>query len=204
MRKRQVSYKFGDKYGRLTIVGNLQKIGDNKRVIKYVICKCDCGSQRISTITNLRRGLSKSCGCIKGKTTEKHGMSNTPEYFTWHGMIERCKNENNSRYSSYGGRGITVCEKWNNFSGFYEDMGKRPQGTTLDRIDNNKGYSKENCKWSTSFEQQNNRRNTRRIKYKGDKKTIAEWSTFLGIKYNTLSTRIRRGWTIEKSIEKGV
>lgn len=129
------------------------------------ICLCECGNTKTLAGNVLRSGKSRSCGCLKkekaiaAKTT--HGMLNTKEYRSWSHMKNRCLNHKDPHYTDYGARGITVCEEWkNSFEAFFADMGIRPEGNfSIDRIDNDKGYSKENCRWVTGYTQSNNRRN---------------------------------------------
>lgn len=122
-------------------------------------CICSCGNETEALGISLSYGKTKSCGCadIKRKTT--HGLSKTPEYRVWAGIIQRCCNKNNARFSDYGGRGIVVCSEWFSFENFINDVGCRPsEDHSIDRKDNNKGYCKSNCKWSTRSEQQRNKR----------------------------------------------
>lgn len=148
----------GKKFGQLTVVESLGSDGKNG----WHLCQCSCSEFTKVMTRNLK--VIKSCGCLAElnrftkETTTTHGMSSSDTYKTWTSMIQRVTNPNNKRFSDYGGRGITVCEKWLDFEGFYEDMGDRPEGKTLDRVDNNLGYYKDNCKWSTLSEQQSNRR----------------------------------------------
>ncbi len=120
-------------------------------------CSCVCGKTIVAASYDLRRGHTTSCGCIKGLV---HGLSYSLEYPIWQAMKDRCYNKNNSRYKDYGARGITVCDRWrDSFEAFYEDMGKRPNSElSLDRIDNDKGYSPDNCRWATHSQQQLNKR----------------------------------------------
>lgn len=138
------------------------------------------------------------------KNREYHGMTNIPEYIVWEKMRHRCNNPNNRDYKNYGGRGIKVCDQWNNsFEIFYNDMGQRPSNKhQIERINNDGNYEPKNCKWATKKEQARNRRNNRLIEYKGQNKTLSEWSEILNISYSVLQARIDRyKWTIERSFE---
>jgi hypothetical protein len=116
-------------------------------------------------------------------------------------MLDRCRNPKNPSYSDYGGRGISVCDRWLDFSNFVADLGDRPKGYTLERIDNEMGYSPENCRWATYTDQLNNRRNSRLIEYMGKSQTIAEWALETGIGWHTLRARIDRyEWSIERAL----
>lgn len=128
-------------------------------------------------------------------------MRNTPEYRIWVWMKQRCNNPNNTGYHKYGGRGIKVCKRWLRFESFYRDMGDRPKGLTLERINNSKGYFPDNCKWATWKEQANNSRKNVVIEYKGVKLTMAQWAEKLKINYRTLRYRLRIAhWPIEKAL----
>lgn len=131
----------------------------------------------------------------RNKFKQTHGMSGTPTHKSWTSMKSRCLNPNFPCYIDYGARGITVCEKWMSFENFLSDMGIRPDGTTLDRIDNKKGYSPDNCRWATKIEQQRNTSLNRIIEFNGERLTQAEWSERVGIKQSTISYRMRNGWT---------
>lgn len=115
-------------------------------------------------------------------------------------MLQRCNNPNQKHYKNYGGRGITVCERWLKFKLFMEDMGVRPDGMSIDRIDNEKGYYKDNCRWTTRKTQQRNTRSNRLISFNGEIKTLAEWAEIKKLGYSTLQTRIWRGWSVERAL----
>lgn len=145
--------KIGERHGRLTVVA---ESGDGQTLQ----CFCDCG--RPHTLNRDAWKKTRSCGCLRrdhaASLNTQHGMTGSPTYISWQGMIRRCTNPSAADYHRYGGRGITVCQRWRDFSAFLEDMGERPAGLTLDRIDNNRGYEPGNCRWSTVTEQNRNRR----------------------------------------------
>lgn len=145
----------GKIYGRLTVIHRAES---SKNGHAKWFCRCECGNDTVVFASNLKREHTTSCGCVNDEVITKHAMQGTPEYHTWKGMIQRCANPNASRYKDYGGRGITVCEEWLSFEKFYADMGDRPTGTSLDRIDNNSGYYKDNCRWATQSIQNSNKR----------------------------------------------
>lgn len=135
---------------------------------------------------------------------EMHGMTNTKEYGVWCEMVARCTKPTHAWYSHYGGRGIKVCDSWRkSFSAFYEDMGSKPDGTSLDRIDNDGNYEPGNVEWRTAKQQNNNTSRNRFVTYKGKTMTISEWADYTGIKYVTLYRRIAQNWPLSKALEKG-
>lgn len=125
-------------------------------------CKCDCGGTTVAAGYDLRNGHTQSCGCLQKERTSKakktHGMRFSKEYNIWSKIIDRCKNPNCERYPNYGGRGITICERWEKFENFFADMGKCPDGFSIERVDNNAGYEPSNCVWADNFTQAKNRR----------------------------------------------
>ena len=153
--ERKEIIKKGDRFGRLTAIVFVER----KSSVQYWMFECDCGKKKIASVNNVKMGNTKSCGCLynEEKNAIKHGMEGTRTYKSWAMMKCRCLNKNYTQYKDYGGRGITICKEWLIFENFYRDMGKRPEGMSIDRIDNNGNYCKSNCKWSTPKEQNNNR-----------------------------------------------
>lgn len=158
----QIADISGQRFGRLIAVRREVVPRRSGGTLSRWVCRCDCGNESRTALGSLRRGLAKSCGCWQSDVTTarslKHGHAYSPTYSSWRGMIDRCTNPNNTKFAYYGGRGITVCDEWKDFRNFLTDMGVRPQGMTLDRIDGNRGYEAANCKWSTYRAQANNRR----------------------------------------------
>lgn len=185
----------GTRYGRLTVIKEGERhISPSGKKRRTVLCVCDCGTERMVQLKNLLSGDSTSCGCYQLEVCTKHGKLKTREYKVWSQMKDRCFNSKNKKFSFYGGRGITVCDEWIDFKNFFKDMGES-NGLSLDRIDNNKGYSKENCRWTTKKEQARNMRTN--VIYDGEYETDAD--ARLGGASGLISRRISRGWTIEKA-----
>jgi len=188
-------------FGRLTVI---KRNGSDKHGKSLWLCHCDCGNEVIIIGQNLKNGVTRSCGCLQKELLTKknitHGMTYTKLYVDWIQMRKRCKNKKNKSYKNYGARGITVCDRWLKFENFYRDMGDKPEGLTLERIDNNGNYEPNNCKWATRKVQANNSRRNVIIEYLGQKKNIAQWAKDLGIKYNTLVQRLQRHWPIKKAL----
>lgn len=194
----------GQKFQKLLVIEK-SKFIDSSRSIKWK-CLCDCGNYAYVNGTTLKAHKQKSCGCAnKEKSAKiKHGntINNKPSktYNSWSSMKQRCTNKNNPKYKNYGERGIDICDRWiNSFENFLNDMGEKPENLTLERIDVNKGYSKENCCWANSKTQANNKTNNNFITYKGLTLTVSEWADKLKIPFLTLRMRLHRNWSIERA-----
>ncbi len=188
----------GNKYGRLT-VESFSHIGNRSQA--FWNCICECGSALAVSGGHLGSGHTLSCGCYladKNRERKTHGeaarRNHSKEYNVWASMRGRCKYKSSKLYHRYGGRGITVCERWDSsFANFLEDMGRCPEGLTLDRLDNDLGYYKDNCAWRTDIEQANNRGDNHHITIDGVTKTLMQWSREVGTCVGTIVDRIRRG-----------
>jgi hypothetical protein len=175
----------------------------------YWLCQCDCGNYRIVMGKYLRHHEVKSCGCLhrqqigghaKHGHARQHGISQT--YTTWAGMIQRCCNPKNPGYYKYGARGIRIARRWFRFENFLHDMGERPTGKTIDRIDNTGDYKPGNCRWATPKEQANNSRRVRMITFKGKTQNLSDWAKEIGITSGTLYVRLKT-WPLERALEEG-
>lgn len=188
----------GQKFGRLEVIG----IDDNGDRKTNWICQCDCGAIKSVRSDSLQNGAVKSCGCLKKEQDRQnltkhhsHKQSGTRLYQIWVGLKGRCQNENNARYSNYGGRGISVCEEWNkSFQAFYDWSLENgyDETLTIDRIDNDGNYAPANCRWATIEEQCNNRRTNVVIKIGNAEKTLTQWCDIFEVDYKTIYARYRR------------
>ena len=182
----------GQKFGKLTAV-KFSHRHNSKLFWEFI---CDCGNTHKAAIAQVRCKNTNSCGCLHKETITKHGMWNSLEYRSYQGMLQRCSNPNNTGYKDYGGRGITVCGRWlgkDGFTNFLEDIGYKPsQEYSIDRINVNGNYSKENCKWATPKEQANNRRTNIRVTFNEKDITISEFARVHNIKPNVLLGRMAR------------
>ncbi|HFO4585918.1 TPA: hypothetical protein ACHK65_004586 [Escherichia coli] len=203
--------EIGNRYGLLVVlrkgdpyINPRGKVGESRWV-----CRCDCGKEKLIYRSALTTGRTKSCGCLVKKSAALRCANNGKPrkrkgaYSSWAQMKSRCNNPETPGYKNYGGRGIRVCERWNSFDLFLEDMGERPDGCSIDRIDVNGDYCKENCRWATDREQKLNTRRTRNLTAYGKTMTIKEWSEETDIPYSTITVRLMRGKTIEEALSNG-
>lgn len=198
--------KTGDLYGKLSILRELSvMVHPSGRTRRLFECQCECGKIISATMDNLRsKNHTTSCGCVGAaarlRSITTHGQHGSPAYRSWRAMLQRCLDKNTPIFKQYGARGITVCERWFLFENFLEDMGRRPHGTSLDRIENSKGYTPGNCRWATYKTQVLNRSMTKYVDYNGEKLCQSDWSRRLGGGIDLVMHRIRRGWSPEKAV----
>jgi hypothetical protein len=184
----------GERFGRWTV---RERAADTASGHVRWLCDCDCGNRKVVRAARLRQGETNSCGCyhaeIAGTNLVKHGMTGTPTWRSWACMVDRCTRKGHRSFKDYGGRGIIVCERWRDFANFLEDMGEKPPGRSLDRVDVNGNYEPGNCRWATGAEQARNKRNSRRITMAGETLCVAEWAERLDIPQNLVHARLRDG-----------
>lgn len=196
----------GQRFGKLVVI---KRVANDKNRLTRWLCKCDCGNECEVYGNNLRRGHTTSCGCFREENRpnlrKKHGQTNTRIYEVWEKMKARCYCETSPYYARYGGRGITVCDEWKDnpdafmkwaYDNGYDKDAEKGE-CTLDRIDNDKGYSPDNCRWVNTKVQANNRRSNKRITFEGETHTVAEWADILGVNKGTLNSGIHKGRTLE-------
>lgn len=189
-----VALNVGDVFTWLTII----EIEYGVRGGRTYVCKCRCGNVVKYEKDRLVKGHNKSCGC----KLRKHSMAGTRIYQIWSNMKKRCENPKATFYDEYGGRGITFCEKWRTFEGFYEDMNEGyADELTLDRIDVNGDYTKENCRWVDVKTQMNNMRSNKRVEYEGETYTLSQFAEKFNLDYHLFRSRILRGFSLEKAME---
>jgi hypothetical protein len=193
----------GQRFGRLTV----SKLANHRDARGRVLWEldCDCGNKLTMIAATFKYGNTSSCGCLRremvGDDHRTHGMSKTSTYSAWLAMRKRCNNVNCEDYPNYGGRGIKVCERWNSFENFLADMGGRPKGLSIDRIDTNGDYSPENCRWTDSKTQARNKRNSVIVSFNGTTKHIREFCDELGLNPATVFTRIgQQKWSIDRAL----
>lgn len=204
----------GMKFGRITVVefSHYYKCKNSGKRAMWK-CICDCGNERVIRGDVLTSGKSRSCGCLQKELASermiKHSGYGTRLYAVWDSVRQRCNNPNNKAYHNYGGRGIKMCEKWNDFNKFREwafnngyDENAKHGECTLDRIDTNGMYAPDNCRWCTIKQQSNNKRDTIYLEWNGEIKTLSEWSEKTGIKYCTLWKRYSKGLSLNEILKE--
>lgn len=192
------NFSIGQRFHSWTILGEAFRKGRSKSYL----CRCDCGVEKPVDHWSLKSGMSKSCGTHAGRNNKHitHGRSDTRLYRLWMMMRDRCRNPKNHAYLDYGGRGIEVCERWHKFENFYADMGERPAGLTLDRINNDGNYEPGNCRWATRAQQGRNKRNNHIVTVNGESKCVSEWAAGLSAPRRLVSVRLSRGWSDERAV----
>lgn len=201
------SIKPGDGFDRWTVLSRDDNPKDRR---KWWLCQCKCGTVKSLRDYTLSGRMTKSCGCLRREVTiarsTRHGACGSKTHRTWKAMIYRCSTKSNKSWKNYGGRGITVCDRWKGkqgFQNFLADMGKCPsESHSIDRIDNDKGYSPENCRWATHKEQMRNTRMNKLLTLNGKTQCAAAWAEELRICKNTIRNRRNRGLPIEKVLER--
>lgn len=186
------------RYGKLVV---LEYAGSNHKWNALWRCRCDCGNEKTVLGYNLKNGSTRSCGCLLKNIVSTHGLSNTRIYHIWEGMNHRCRSQSKTSRKYYLEKGITVCDEWHDFNNFYKWAKENgySDDLTIDRIDSNKGYSPENCRWATYYQQNNNRKSVPKYYFRGEQKTLSEWSKVLGIRRSVLYNRLYSGMSLEKA-----
>lgn len=195
----------GKTFGRLTVLEPVGRSNQRQVIWKSI---CACGQFSVTPSTNLLSGDTRSCGCLNreiarkaGDRTRTHGLAGTTTYAIWSSMRDRCTKPHRKDYPRYGGRGISVCDRWmSSFDAFLSDMGIRPSGMSIDRIDTNGNYEPSNCRWATLKEQARNHSRNHNVTIGGVSKCIAQWIEEFGISSGTVSSRMQRGWPPEKAL----
>lgn len=168
-------------------------------------CQCDCGNLFETRTERLLHGVTKSCGCFRrsGEPYKRHGATKTRLYHIWMGLRVRCNQVGGKDYKNYGGRGIKVCSEWNDSYETFAEWAKNngyADNLSIDRIDNDGDYCPENCRWATTKQQANNRRTNRYLTFRGQTKTLREWSEITGISLSGINYRFRKGWSVDKTL----
>lgn len=192
----------GVEFGKLTV---LSYAGRSKYGQAAWLCRCQCGRETVVQGGDLRSGNTSSCGCVKrsvlGNSRRTHGKSRTRTYSIWCNMLDRCRRAGAKDWGKYGGRGITVCSRWHQYRHFLADMGECPAGMTIERIENDKGYYQENCKWATRQQQTNNRSTTVFYEHNGLRLAATDWDVRLGLKKGTTYRRVYvLGWPLSRAL----
>lgn len=164
-------------------------------------CRCDCGTECVIALFRMKSGHTKSCGCIRGRYRSRHRAKGSPTHNSWCAMKQRCSDPRHAQFAYYGGRGITVCDRWrSSYEAFVADMGERPAGMTIERNDNDGPYEPGNCRWAPDAEQARNRRSTIKVERNGVTKCVKDWCAELGLNVDRIYGRIRRGETPQEAL----
>lgn len=195
----------GQQFGRLTV---LEQAAHRGKKVRW-LCRCECGNKSVVDGACLRSGNTKSCGCLdverirERSTTHGHtrGRVRTPEYKAWSDMWKRCRSRDKRYFADYLGRGIGVCERWQDYSNFFADMAPKPPGLSLGRIDNSKGYAPENCRWETQSQQMRNTRRNRIVTCQGVRMPLVEAVEKSGLSISRFYSRVSEGWPEERLLD---
>ena len=192
-------YRIGMRVGRLVLAET--NVGRDRHGHQLSRWLCDCGNEKIIAPFLVRKGRTTTCGCRKREGNPKHRMRYSKTYATWRAMKNRCHNPNTPAFQTYGAAGITVCDRWRtSFDAFLADMGERPAGMTIDRIDGAKGYEPGNCRWATSIEQARNTKRNVRIEIDGRTELLTDWAKIVGLRDQIIIKRMKRGWPGPKAV----
>lgn len=197
-----MSIEIGARFGKLTVLESAQL----EKGFKMSRCECECGKVLLVRNASLTYGTTRSCGCLHREIMSTHNLTGTPEYRSWASMKSRCNNPKDPSYPRYGGRGIRVCDRWNeSFEDFLADMGQRPSlDHSIDRENVDGPYDVNNCRWATSKEQGNNRRNNVRYDVDGQMLTVPEAARLYGANLVLVKLRVRRGWSLKDAVTRPV
>lgn len=192
----------GQRFGETTVMAFHGREDNARKRIQW-LCRCDCGTEHVARAENLKSGNTSSCGHLHsgGRPVERHGHHASPTYATWEHVVQRCTNPNNDKWDLYGGAGVTVCDRWrDSFVAFLEDMGERPEETSLDRIDPDKGYEPKNCRWATILEQNRNLRTARKVQIGSRVVPLNDLTEAFGQTHSTVRHRLGRGWSVADAL----
>ena len=198
----------GMAFGRLTVLWDAgPPLCDSIEKTRQWMCRCTCGTEMIVPSGRLVTGNTASCGCLfVERRARRGGKSLSPELQAWRSMIRRCCKENDISYRHYGGRGIEVCDRWLGPDGhlhFLKDMGPKPsRHYTIDRIDNEQGYARTNCRWATFYQQSRNKRNNRNITFNGETHCLQDWGRIVGVSPGVIWHRLRSGWPVKEALTR--
>lgn len=192
---------------RLKVIEEMARVKSGRKWRRVFRCVCDCGVERVVRRDHLLSGQTISCGCYVNQDSYKsradyHGLQGSPEYKIWKGIRKRCYGKNQTGYENYGGRGITMCDRWkSSFKAFFEDMGPRPSANhSIERTNNDGNYEPGNCVWATDFEQNRNRRDNVMLEFRGERLCLTDWARRFGMKKGTLRSRLESGLSVEEAL----